>query len=166
MRRPEPAERRQPGIHLLERLRFQPVETALRVHRGFYETGLAQHAQVLGHRWLGHSKLALDVPNRLLRRHQKAQYRAAVRLRNDFEHGFHSSDIPHGAYACQGIYADRDSAQECGRIHLTVSRNPSLKDGWKRKRAALWNAFARVTTKRFGCWWSSIAASSSGWLIA
>ena len=45
--RPEPAERSQPGIHLLKRFRFQPVETALGVHRGFHKTGLAQHAQVL-----------------------------------------------------------------------------------------------------------------------
>ena len=44
---PEPPERSQPGIHLLKRFRFQPVETALCVHPGFHETGLAQHAQVL-----------------------------------------------------------------------------------------------------------------------
>jgi hypothetical protein len=44
---PEPAERSQPGFDLLEWFRFQPIETALRVHRGFYETGLSQHAQVL-----------------------------------------------------------------------------------------------------------------------
>jgi len=44
---PEPAERRQPGIHLLKRFWRQSVETALCVHRGFYETGLAQHSQVL-----------------------------------------------------------------------------------------------------------------------
>ena len=43
---PELTERSQPGIELLKRFRFQPVETALRVHRGFYETGLSQHAQV------------------------------------------------------------------------------------------------------------------------
>jgi hypothetical protein len=44
---PEPAELSQPGIHLLKWFRLQPVETALRVHRGFHETGLAQHSQVL-----------------------------------------------------------------------------------------------------------------------
>jgi hypothetical protein len=44
---PEPAELRQPGIHLLQWFRFQPVETALRAHRGFHETGLSQHSQVL-----------------------------------------------------------------------------------------------------------------------
>ena len=44
---PEPAERRQPHIHLLKWFGFEPVETALCVHRGFDETGLAQHAQVL-----------------------------------------------------------------------------------------------------------------------
>ena len=47
MSRPEPTERSQPGIHLLKWFRFQAVETALRVHRGFDETGLAQHSQVL-----------------------------------------------------------------------------------------------------------------------
>jgi hypothetical protein len=30
-------------------------------------------------------KLTLDLSHRLFRRDQKAQYRAAVRLRNDFE---------------------------------------------------------------------------------
>jgi hypothetical protein len=44
---PEPTELSQPGIDLLKWFRFQSVETALCVHRGFYETGLAQHAQVL-----------------------------------------------------------------------------------------------------------------------
>src|SRR5258706_192403 len=44
---PEPAERSQPGIQLLKWFRFQPVETALCVHRRFHETGVAQHSQVL-----------------------------------------------------------------------------------------------------------------------
>jgi hypothetical protein len=44
---PESPERSQPGIDLLEWFRFQPVEAALCVHRGFYETGLSQHSQVL-----------------------------------------------------------------------------------------------------------------------
>jgi hypothetical protein len=44
---PEPAERIEPGIHLLKWRRFQPVETALCVHRGFYESGFSQHSQVL-----------------------------------------------------------------------------------------------------------------------
>ncbi len=92
---PEPAERSQPGIHLLKWFGFQPVETALCVHRGFHETGLAQHSQVLRHGRLRHTKLTLDLPDRLLRRDQKAQYRAAVRLRNDFEHRFHSLYILH-----------------------------------------------------------------------
>ncbi|HLI85317.1 MAG TPA: hypothetical protein VKV17_15470 [Bryobacteraceae bacterium] len=63
---PEPPERRQPGIHFLERFRFQSVQTALRVHRGLHETGLAQHSQMFGHRRLGHSKLALNLSNRPL----------------------------------------------------------------------------------------------------
>ena len=44
---PESTERRQPGIELLKWFRFQPVKTALCVHCGFHETGLAQHSQVL-----------------------------------------------------------------------------------------------------------------------
>jgi hypothetical protein len=44
---PEPTERSQPGIHLLKWFRLQSVETALCVHRGFHETGLAQHSQAL-----------------------------------------------------------------------------------------------------------------------
>jgi hypothetical protein len=44
---PEPTELSQPGIQLLKWFRFQPVETALCVHGGFDETGVAQHSQVL-----------------------------------------------------------------------------------------------------------------------
>jgi len=44
---PELTERSEPGIHFLKRFRLQPVETALCIHRGFHETGLAQHAQML-----------------------------------------------------------------------------------------------------------------------
>ena len=64
--RPEPAELIQPGIQLLERFRFQPVEPALCVHRGFDETGLAQHSQVLGYGRLRHMEPTLDLSNRLL----------------------------------------------------------------------------------------------------
>ena len=63
---PEPTERSQPGIDLLKWFRFQPVETALRVHRGFHETRLAQHSQVLRHGRLRHTKLTFDLSNRLL----------------------------------------------------------------------------------------------------
>jgi hypothetical protein len=44
---PEPAKLSQPSIHLLKRFRIQAIETALCVHCGFHETGLAQHSQVL-----------------------------------------------------------------------------------------------------------------------
>jgi hypothetical protein len=46
VRGPEPAERSQPSVHLLKWFRFQPIETALCVHGGFYEAGLSQDAQV------------------------------------------------------------------------------------------------------------------------
>ena len=82
---PETAELSQPGIDLLKWFGFQAVEAALRVDRGFDKPGLAQHPQVLGHGRLRHTKLALDLSDRLLRRDQEAQYRAAVGLRNNFE---------------------------------------------------------------------------------
>jgi len=63
---PEPAERSQPGVHLLQWLRFQPVETALCVDSRFYETGVAQHSQMLRYGRLRHPKLALDFAHRLL----------------------------------------------------------------------------------------------------
>jgi hypothetical protein len=44
---PESTERSQPGIQLLKGFRSQSIEPALCVHRGFDETGLAQHSQVL-----------------------------------------------------------------------------------------------------------------------
>jgi hypothetical protein len=50
---PEPTERSQPSIHLLQWFRFQPVETALCVYDGFYKTGLSQDPQVLRHGRLG-----------------------------------------------------------------------------------------------------------------
>jgi hypothetical protein len=52
MRAPEPAEGSQPGIDLLKGLGSDPVETALGIHRAFHETGISQHAQVLGNRGL------------------------------------------------------------------------------------------------------------------
>jgi hypothetical protein len=63
---PEPAELSQPSIDLLKWFRFQAVETALGIHRGFDETGVAQHAQVLGHGRLRHTKVTLDLSYRLL----------------------------------------------------------------------------------------------------
>jgi hypothetical protein len=45
--RPEQAERSQPRIDLLKWFWPQPVKTALCVDRGFHETSLAQHSQVL-----------------------------------------------------------------------------------------------------------------------
>ena len=49
-RRPEAPERREPGVDLHERLGPDPVDAPLRVDARLDEAGLAQHAQVLGHR--------------------------------------------------------------------------------------------------------------------
>ena len=102
---PEPAERSQPGFEFFKWFRLQPIESTLCVHRGLYETGVAQHSQVLRDGWLGHTKLTLDLPNRLFRRDQEAQYRPTIRLRDDFEHRLHVLDILCSVYACQGIYS-------------------------------------------------------------
>jgi hypothetical protein len=59
--RPEAPELSQPVMHLSKWFWLQPIKTALSVHRGFNETGVAQHAQVLGHGRLRHTKLALDL---------------------------------------------------------------------------------------------------------
>ena len=126
---PEPAELSQPGIQFLKRFRFQPVETALCVHRGFHETGLAQHAQVLGHGRLRHTKLTLDLSDRLLGRDQEAQDRAAARLRDDFEDGFHALCILHRAYTCQGIFkGGRATVAEAGfhRLEWLLKRLSAL----------------------------------------
>ncbi len=63
---PESAERSEPGVHLLKRFRFQAVEAALRIDRGFYEAGVSQHAEVLGYGRLGHVQLTLDLAHGLL----------------------------------------------------------------------------------------------------
>jgi hypothetical protein len=47
VRGPEPTEGSQPVIDLLKWSWLQPVKTALCIHRGFYETGVSQHSQVL-----------------------------------------------------------------------------------------------------------------------
>ena len=46
VRGPEAAELSEPGVQLLKWFRFESVETSLCVHRGFHETGVAQHSQV------------------------------------------------------------------------------------------------------------------------
>jgi hypothetical protein len=63
---------------------------------------------VLGHGWLRHAKLALDLSDRLLGGNQKRQDRATVGLRNDFEGGFHASVYtPTGIYVSRYIYGFR-----------------------------------------------------------
>jgi len=100
---PEAAKLSQPVIDFLKRLRSEPVETALRVHRGFDEAGVAQDAQVLGDSRLRHAKPALNLSHGLLRRNQKAQDGPPVWFSDDFECGFHSFYILHEVYTCQCI---------------------------------------------------------------
>ena len=63
---PEATERNQPVLEFLKRLRVQAVETALGVHGGLDEAGVAQDAQVLGDGGLGHTKLTLDSADGLM----------------------------------------------------------------------------------------------------
>ncbi len=102
---PEPAEGGEPGIHFLQRFGIEAINAALRVHGRVDETRLAQHAEMLGYGRLRHAQLALDLADRLFRRDEQAEDRAAVRLRDDVEDGFHEFYIPHEEYARQGIYA-------------------------------------------------------------
>ena len=62
---PEPAKLCEPVIHLAKWFGFQPVETALCIHRGFNEASLPQNPQVLGHGRLRHAELPLDLSHRL-----------------------------------------------------------------------------------------------------
>jgi hypothetical protein len=65
--------------------RFQAVEAALPIHRGFDEAGVKQHAQVFRHGRLRHTNLTLDFSNRLLGQAQQAQNGSPVRLSDDFK---------------------------------------------------------------------------------
>ena len=135
----------QPGIHLLKRFRFQPVETALCVYRGFHETGIAQHAQVLGHSRLRHTKLTLNLSHRLLGGDQQAQDRAAVRLRNDFEHRFHFVIYtPHGIYVSRHIWA-RSSND-------APNRSLFLRNISSAVNLLMWNAFSCGTVRSDTRW--------------
>lgn len=96
VRRPVLPELREPFVELLEGGRLQPIQAALAVDGGFDEAGVTQHAQVFGHGRLGHVELSLERPDGELRCRQQAEYRPAIRLRDDFEDGFHA-----------GIYARR-----------------------------------------------------------
>ena len=63
--RPEAPELGKPGVELLKWPGFQPIQTALRVYRGFDEACIAQHPQMFRHHRLRHAKPALDLSNRL-----------------------------------------------------------------------------------------------------
>ena len=86
---PEPAERSQPVIHLLQWFRFQPVKTALRVYRGFYEAGISQHAQMLGYRRLREIERRFEIADGALATGKESQDGTAPRIGEDSECGFH-----------------------------------------------------------------------------
>jgi len=80
---PEPTERSEPGIDLLEWFGSQPVDTTLCVHRGFHETGLSQHSQVLGNGGLRQSQPLLNITYGSLGGREQTQDGAAARLGKD-----------------------------------------------------------------------------------
>src|SRR5258708_7400884 len=91
-------------------------------------------------------KSTLDLSNRLLGRDQEAQYRAAVRLRDDVEHRFHALDILQRAYTCQGIYKPRQRFQSGARStgaseKWSSGRAEGCRDARQRRSAPLHDAF-------------------------
>ena len=82
---PETSERIEPGIDLHERLGPDLIDAPLRFDARLHEAGLAQHAEVLGDRGLGHPEAALDLADGLLRGRQQAEDGPAVRFRDDGE---------------------------------------------------------------------------------
>ena len=89
VRRPELAERDEPVVEVLQRPWLDSVDAALCIHGRLDEAGLAQHAQVLGHRRLRQAELPFDFTDRPLGREQQAENRAAIRFRDDGEDGVH-----------------------------------------------------------------------------
>jgi len=65
--RPQAPERSEPGIELFERLGPDPIDAPLGLDARLHETGLAQYAEVLGHRRLRHPQPPLDLADGSLR---------------------------------------------------------------------------------------------------
>jgi len=122
---PEAAELRQPFIDFLERLGFDSVEAALRIHRGFDEAGVAEHPQVLGDGWLRHAQPTLDFANGLLVRGKKTEDGAPVGLGNDGEGRFHVS-----VYTSTGIYMSRHIKEIFAGAAGTHAFSAGLGAGW------------------------------------
>src|SRR5262249_31142466 len=99
--RPEAPERSEPGIDLHERLVPDPIDAPLGFDARLHESGLAQHAEVLGDRSLRHPQPALDLADGSLRRREQAEDGPAVRLRDDRERGFHVQYIHTRSYSRQ-----------------------------------------------------------------
>jgi len=92
--RPELPERGEPGIHFHEGFGPEAIDAALRVDPRLHEACLPQHAEVFGHRRLGHPELALELPDGPLRRGQKLEHGAPARFRDDGEGRFHGRIFP------------------------------------------------------------------------
>ena len=93
-----------------------------------------------------------DCPLGVLGRDQEAQYCAAVRLRNDSEHRFHSLGILHRAYTCQGIFSQgpRQRWPKWGSIassRLCVTSGRLLRNTLLTKRNPFSHVFASLATR-------------------
>ncbi len=115
MLRPEAPEGGEPGVELHERFRSQSIEASLRYDAGFDESGVAQHAQMLGDGGLRQPQLALDLAHGALGREQQAEDGPSTGLGDDGERGFHDGNMPCRLYSCQGmpIRTEADHAHCC-----------------------------------------------------
>src|SRR2546423_15646362 len=102
---PEAAVGFQPSVDLLERLGPHPVEPALGVLAHLYQSGLAQHAQVLGDAGLAEMQTLHELVDRALVVADVVEDATAGGLGQNVEGGrWHGLYIHHRLYACQGIY--------------------------------------------------------------
>ena len=75
----------QPRVHLAQGLRFQPIQTSLRIDCGFNEARVPQYTQVLRDSGLIDLKPTLNLPHGLLRSREEAEDGTAVRLGENFK---------------------------------------------------------------------------------
>lgn len=87
---PVAAERNEPGVELLERLRLDAIQATLRVDAGLDEAGVAEDAEVLGDRGLRESQALLEFADGEVGVDEQGENRAAGGLGDDVEDGLHA----------------------------------------------------------------------------
>src|SRR5215470_8956245 len=91
--RPEAPERSEPGIDLPERLGPDPIDAPLGFDARLHEAGLAQHAEVLGHRRLRHPQPALDLADGASRLRMARRFGSAMIANDDSTSGMYTPKI-------------------------------------------------------------------------